>query len=116
MNRAMGADHQMAIVGSGVAGLGMAIELKPARYEDFQGALFHSAQWDHVPLHGKRIGVIGTGASAIQLVPRVAREAGQVTVFQRTPPWVVPKLDRPIGRLEQTIYAKIPLTQKAMRA
>ncbi len=69
-----------------------------------------------MPLAGKRIGVIGTGASAIQLIPRVANEADQVIVFQRTAPWVVPKLDRPISRLEQTLYAKAPATQKAVRA
>src|SRR5262249_56972490 len=59
--------------------------------EDFAGALFHSAQWDHeASLRGKRVVGIGTGATAIQLIPRIAREAGQVTVFQRTPPWVLP--------------------------
>ncbi len=83
---------------------------------DYTGTLFHSAQWNHdVPLAGKRVGVIGTGASAIQLIPRVAREAERVTVFQRTPPWVVPKLDRPISRAEQSLYARLPLTQKALR-
>ncbi len=85
--------------------------------QEFRGALFHSAQWNHeASLEGKRIGVIGTGASAIQLIPRVAREAAHVTVFQRTPPWVVPKLDRRISRLEQAIYARAPITQKALRA
>jgi cation diffusion facilitator CzcD-associated flavoprotein CzcO len=85
--------------------------------EDFGGGLFHSAQWNHnVPVAGKRVGVIGTGASAIQLIPRVAREAELVTVFQRTPAWVVPKLDRPIWRLEQALYARIPPLQKALRA
>ncbi len=84
--------------------------------EQYQGALFHSAQWDHdVPLAGRRVGVIGTGASAIQLIPRVAGEASQVTVFQRTPPWVVPKLDRRITRAEQTLYARLPITQKLLR-
>jgi cation diffusion facilitator CzcD-associated flavoprotein CzcO len=85
--------------------------------EEFGGELFHSAQWDHsVPLAGKRVGVIGTGASAIQLTPRVAREADHVDVFQRTPPWVVPKLDRPITRAEQRLYAALPVAQKALRA
>jgi cation diffusion facilitator CzcD-associated flavoprotein CzcO len=85
--------------------------------QTFEGALFHSAQWDHsVPLEGKRVGVIGTGASAIQLIPQVAKSADSVTVFQRTPPWVVPKLDRPISRFEQQLYARVPLTQKLQRA
>jgi cation diffusion facilitator CzcD-associated flavoprotein CzcO len=84
--------------------------------EDFQGALFHSAQWDHdVPLAGRRVGVIGTGASAIQLIPQVALDASQVTVFQRTPPWVVPKLDRRITRAEQALYARLPSIQKLLR-
>jgi cation diffusion facilitator CzcD-associated flavoprotein CzcO len=83
---------------------------------DFGGAMFHSAQWDHdVPLAGRRVGVIGTGASAIQLIPRVARTAEHVTVFQRTPPWVLPRADRRIGRLEQGLYARVPVTQRAVR-
>jgi cation diffusion facilitator CzcD-associated flavoprotein CzcO len=85
--------------------------------QSFGGSLFHSAQWQHeVPLQGRRIGVIGTGASAIQLIPEVAREAARVTVFQRTPPWVVPKLDRAIRRPEQLLYGKLPIIQKALRA
>jgi cation diffusion facilitator CzcD-associated flavoprotein CzcO len=84
--------------------------------EDFEGALFHSAQWDHsVALEGRRVGVIGTGASAIQLIPQIARVAGAVTVFQRTPPWVVPKLDRRISRVEQRVYARVPAVQKLLR-
>ena len=59
--------------------------------------------------------MIGTGASAIQLIPQVARTAERVTVFQRTPPWVVPKLDRRISRVEQALYAKLPITQKLLR-
>jgi cation diffusion facilitator CzcD-associated flavoprotein CzcO len=84
--------------------------------DEFEGALFHSARWDHsVPLEGRRVGVIGTGASAIQLVPQVARVAEQVTVFQRTPPWIVPKLDRAIGRREQALYARLPAVQRVVR-
>jgi cation diffusion facilitator CzcD-associated flavoprotein CzcO len=84
--------------------------------EDYRGALFHSAQWDHdVPLEGRRVAVIGTGASAIQLIPELARTAGQVVVYQRTPPWVLPKADRRISRLEQELYARLPITQRAVR-
>ena len=50
------------------------------------------------------------------MIPRVAGEAARVDVFQRTPPWVVPKLDRPISRVEQRLYASLPVTQKALRA
>ena len=59
--------------------------------ERFEGPAFHSARWDHdVDLHGKRVAVIGTGASAVQLIPPVAEQAGHLTIFQRTPNWFVP--------------------------
>ncbi|MBA2281059.1 MAG: NAD(P)-binding protein [Acidimicrobiia bacterium] len=59
--------------------------------ERFAGESFHSARWDHdVDLAGKRVAVIGTGASAAQFIPAVAAEAGELTIFQRTPPWLVP--------------------------
>jgi len=59
--------------------------------ERFAGTAFHSAQWDHgVDLHGKRVVVIGTGASAAQFIPAVAEQAGELVVLQRTPPWLIP--------------------------
>ncbi|PRX68536.1 cation diffusion facilitator CzcD-associated flavoprotein CzcO [Nonomuraea fuscirosea] len=62
--------------------------------ESFTGPAFHSAEWDHsADLTGKRVAVIGTGASAVQFVPRLAPDARHLTVFQRTPPWVHPKPD-----------------------
>jgi cation diffusion facilitator CzcD-associated flavoprotein CzcO len=62
--------------------------------EVFAGPAFHSAEWDHtVDLTGKRVAVIGTGASAVQFVPQIAPSAAHVTVFQRTPPWLSPKPD-----------------------
>ncbi len=65
-----------------------------AGIEEFAGASFHSANWDHsVELAGKRIGVIGTGASAAQFIPIVAEQASHLTVFQRTPPWLLPVFD-----------------------
>lgn len=84
--------------------------------EMFRGALWHSAAWDHgFDLSGKRIAVIGTGASAVQFVPEIAPLAGHLTIFQRTPPWVVPKLDRPIGPREAGRYGRHPWLQKALR-
>ncbi len=65
-----------------------------AGLNDFKGIKIHSAAWDHsVDLTGKRVALVGTGASAIQVVPELAKIAGQLTVFQRTPAWVLPKLD-----------------------
>ncbi len=59
--------------------------------ESFAGPLFHSARWNHdIDLTGKRVAVVGTGASAVQLVPELARLAAHVTLFQRTPAWIVP--------------------------
>jgi cation diffusion facilitator CzcD-associated flavoprotein CzcO len=62
--------------------------------EAFDGPLFHSAEWDHlVDLTGKRVAVIGTGASSIQFVPEIAKQVGQLFLFQRTPAWIIPRLD-----------------------
>jgi cation diffusion facilitator CzcD-associated flavoprotein CzcO len=63
--------------------------------ERFEGRAFHSAQWDHdYDLAGQRVAVIGTGASAIQIVPQIAARTAHLTVFQRTPPWIMPRPDR----------------------
>lgn len=83
---------------------------------EFTGPAFHSAQWDHsADLAGKRVAVVGTGASAIQFVPQIAKKAAQVTVFQRTPPWVLPKPDRPIGDRLHRLFAAVPGFQRAYR-
>jgi cation diffusion facilitator CzcD-associated flavoprotein CzcO len=83
---------------------------------DFTGTMFHSATWDHgFDPAGKRIAVVGTGASAIQFVPELADPAEHLTVFQRTPAWIIPRLDRSIGRLERTLYKVLPASQKLAR-
>ncbi len=83
----------------------------------FQGAMFHSARWDHsLSLEGKRVGIIGTGASAIQIVPEVAPKVASLTVFQRTPPWIVPRFDRVISPREKRLYAAAPALQWLVRA
>jgi len=62
--------------------------------DDFQGAITHSAEWDHsIPIKGKRVGIIGCAASAVQIIPELAEEAAQLTVFQRSPNWVIPRND-----------------------
>ena len=83
---------------------------------DFAGPWFHSAEWDHsVDLTGARVAVVGTGASAIQFVPQIAPDAAHVDVFQRTPPWVIPKPDRRIPKAEQWLYKRSPLAQRLVR-
>ena len=82
----------------------------------FEGKVFHSANWDHDhDLTGERVAVIGTGASAIQFVPRIAGKVGRMHVFQRTAPWILPHTDRPTTRFERRLYAALPLVQKAVR-
>ena len=84
--------------------------------ERFEGAVFHSAEWDHdVDVRDKRVAVIGTGASAIQIVPHVQRQAQKLLVFQRTPPWVLPHTDRPTRGWERAIYRRWPAVQRAVR-
>ncbi|MEA2330924.1 MAG: hypothetical protein QOH58_1062 [Thermoleophilaceae bacterium] len=85
--------------------------------DSFTGTSFHSATWDHEHrLDGERVAVIGTGASAIQFVPKIQPQVGQMHVFQRTPPWVVPHPNRPMSDLERKVYRRLPMAQKAMRA
>lgn len=80
--------------------------------QEFRGPAFHSARWDRdVDLAGRRVAVVGTGASAIQFVPHVQRVAGHVTVFQRSAPYVVPKPDRAYRSWHHAAFRRAPLTQ-----
>ena len=82
----------------------------------FEGKLFHSAQWDHGhDLTGRRVAVVGTGASAIQFVPAIAPRVGRLEVYQRTPGWVLPKADRQYTPRQQRMFRRLPATQKAGR-
>ena len=84
--------------------------------ERFQGPAFHSARWDHsASLKGKRVAAIGTGASAIQFVPKIAPDVEQLHVFQRTPPWVMPHSARPITRTERRLFRLFPPLQRLVR-
>jgi cyclohexanone monooxygenase len=84
--------------------------------DTFQGDVFHSARWNHdVDLTGKRVAVIGTGASAIQIVPELQRIASHLDVYQRTAPWIIPRNDRPYGRLERAALRRVPGLQKLYR-
>ncbi len=85
--------------------------------EHFEGVLFHSAQWKHdYDLTGKRVAVIGTGASTIQFVPRIQPRVGHLTLFQRTPPWILPRLDHPIAVWQCALFRILPLTQRIVRS
>ena len=83
---------------------------------EFAGPGFHSAEWDHeVDLAGKRVAVIGTGASAIQFVPEVAKVAAHVDVYQRSAPWILPKSDRAYPEWERRLFRRFPLRVAASR-
>jgi cation diffusion facilitator CzcD-associated flavoprotein CzcO len=79
--------------------------------------MFHSAEWDHSwsPV-GQRVGVIGTGSSAIQFVPKVQPLADSLTLFQRTAPWVMPRFDKPVPAWRKAAYRRVPGLQRLMRA
>ena len=82
----------------------------------FAGPRFHSSQWDHAyPLQGKRVAVIGTGASAIQFVPRIQPVVARLDLFQRTPPWIMPRRDRAIAGWRRALYRAVPAVQLAER-
>ncbi|MFK8015028.1 MAG: flavin-containing monooxygenase [Gammaproteobacteria bacterium] len=85
--------------------------------DSFAGELFHSQQWNHdYDLNGKNVAVIGTGASAIQFVPHLAKRVKTLTVYQRSAPWILPKPDRQISRLEHWLYRRLPWLQRFVRA
>jgi cation diffusion facilitator CzcD-associated flavoprotein CzcO len=83
----------------------------------FAGTTFHSAEWRHDhDLTGRRVAIIGTGASTIQFLPIVQKIAGHITLFQRTPPWVFPHRNRPTLGLERALYRAVPALQRFSRA
>jgi cation diffusion facilitator CzcD-associated flavoprotein CzcO len=83
----------------------------------FTGTIMHTARWDEtIELLGKRVGVIGTGASSIQVVPEIAPIVTRLEVFQRTPSWILPHLGRPVLERTRRIFSLLPFTQQLVRA
>ncbi|MEC7163392.1 MAG: NAD(P)/FAD-dependent oxidoreductase, partial [Pseudomonadota bacterium] len=84
--------------------------------DNFKGAIFHSAEWQHdINLAGKRVAVIGNGPSAAQFIPEVAKTAGHLAVFQRSPCHVVPRNDEPYSALQKAMFKYIPGYRKFTR-
>ena len=84
--------------------------------DTFEGTMFHSARWDHsYDFTGKTVASIGTGASAIQFVPEIAKQVDRLHVVQRTPPWIMPHSNRPISEEERARYRRHPRLQKLVR-
>ncbi|MEV0063169.1 NAD(P)/FAD-dependent oxidoreductase [Nocardia sp. NPDC050718] len=85
--------------------------------DTFAGKTFHSLHWDHDhDLTGERVAVIGTGASAVQFVPEIQPKVAALTVFQRSAPWIIPRMDRSIPDLERFVLRRVPLARKAIRS
>jgi cation diffusion facilitator CzcD-associated flavoprotein CzcO len=83
---------------------------------EFPGEVFHSARWNHdLDLAGKRVAVVGTGASSIQIVPEIQPVVQRLVLFQRTPAWVVPRRDRTITEFEKRLYRQVPAAQRLAR-
>jgi cation diffusion facilitator CzcD-associated flavoprotein CzcO len=85
--------------------------------DEFEGEIFHSARWNHdFDLTGKRVAIIGTGASAIQIIPELAKMVRQLDVYQRTAPWVLPRFDRDYKTAERLAFAHVPGYQRVIRS
>jgi cation diffusion facilitator CzcD-associated flavoprotein CzcO len=104
------------VIVSGIGGLHVPQYPKLKGIERFAGPKFHSSMWDHnVDLDGKRVAVVGTGASAIQFVPQIAPRVGKLFLFQRTPPWIVPRMDFAIEEKWRQRFRRFPLLMRAFR-
>jgi cation diffusion facilitator CzcD-associated flavoprotein CzcO len=102
-----------------VSAIGAFVNPKPAAIQgldSFEGTVLRSAAWDaSVGLAGKRVAVVGTGASAVQIIPAIARDVARLDVYQRTPIWVGPKLDWRTPRLVQRLFRRFPGIQQRVR-
>jgi cation diffusion facilitator CzcD-associated flavoprotein CzcO len=105
------------VVLAGIGPLNQPSLPKIAGLERFEGRQFHSGNWDSsYDLTAKRVAVIGTGASSIQIVPAIAPVVKQLTVFQRTAPWVAPRLDFAMSPRRQVLFRRVPLLRRAYRS
>jgi cation diffusion facilitator CzcD-associated flavoprotein CzcO len=102
-----------------ISAVGAFVNPKPADIEglaSFGGPVLHSAAWDHsIALEGKRAAIVGTGASAIQIIPKIAPRLARLDVYQRTPIWVGPKLDLPTPRVVRWLFRRFPGIQDSVR-
>ncbi|MFE3176234.1 flavin-containing monooxygenase [Amycolatopsis sp. NPDC059090] len=111
-----GAEFSAQFLVAGVGGLHIPQIPKLPGIAKFKGQTWHSAQWNHeFDLAGKRVAVVGTGASAVQFVPKIAPEVGELTLFQRTPPWIMPKPDHAMPGWARQLFKRVPGTQRLYR-
>lgn len=108
--------YEARFVVSGAGGLSRPLIPTIKGLKSYKGTLFHTARWNHdFDYKGKCVAVIGSGASAIQVVPAIAGDVAHLTLFQRTPSWVIPKPDRAITSVEKTLFKLLPFTQNLYR-
>lgn len=113
---AQGHRYEARFLATATGGLSLPVTPTITGLDCFGGRIVHTARWSpDIKLTGKRIGVIGTGASAIQLIPEIAPLAAHTTVFQRTAPWVLPKDDRAISAARMRLMARFPILQNIKR-
>jgi cation diffusion facilitator CzcD-associated flavoprotein CzcO len=87
-----------------------------AGIDKFDGRIIHTADWDDsYSFNGRRAGIVGTGSTAVQVVPELAKEVSELTVYQRTPIWVMPKIDFGFSPAVQRLFAEVPLAQRVVR-
>jgi cation diffusion facilitator CzcD-associated flavoprotein CzcO len=112
-----GSTIEAEVVVNGVGPLRRQILPRIPGLDSFQGPAFHSAAWDTtVDVTGKRVGIIGTGASAVQIVPTIAADVAHLSVFQRTPSWVLPRVERTFSPAERWALRHVPGLQQAVRS
>ena len=111
-----GDSYQADVVVSGLGGLHLPNRAEIEGLEEFAGPHFHTAEWDHSQdLAGRRVAIVGTGASAAQVLPELAREARQVSVFQRSAAWVFPRLAQEIPEQTRALYRRSPWRMRLHR-
>jgi cation diffusion facilitator CzcD-associated flavoprotein CzcO len=111
-----GQTHVVKVVVAALGPLNRPVFPKIPGLETFAGKAFHSSQWDpEVDWNGKKVAIIGTGASAIQIVPAIAKDVAQLDVFQRTAAWISPRNDHPIAGFSKKLFNALPFLQRGMR-
>lgn len=104
------------IVVSGLGGLHLPHHANIDGMESFAGTTFHTAEWNHAhDLRGRRVGIIGTGASAVQVLPAIAEDVADVTVFQRSAAWVFPRVAREISDERRALFRRFPVVMRLYR-
>ncbi len=116
LERGDGGTERFDIVVPAVGQLSRPVIPALAGAEVFSGAAFHSAQWDRtIDLAGKRVSVIGSAASAVQIIPRLAEQAAELTVYQRTPNWVIPRWNYAYSAAARLAFRRVPGVRRALR-